>query len=157
MFCQICNRQLEPVEPIYRLQLDAAINHGWHASLCKGRLDQFASTRLRQIPLFREQDCEHCGRPVFTPSRWRPKRAIVQRNAAVHSRLEAPNNFEPGEDSNGNAGIAARNSHRNRPTLLLAGLTNRLPTVGEWAYRQTSVLHFCLRACQKIRKQKIKR
>jgi len=156
MFYQICGGQIEPVEPIVRLQLGAAINHGWRASLCKGCLDQFAPTRLRQIPLFRKQDYEHCGRPVFTPSRWRPKRAIAQRNAAVHSRLKESNNFEPGEDPNGNAGVAARNSHQNRPTLLLAGLRKRLPTVGKWAYRQTSVLHLCLRGCQKIRKQKIK-
>jgi len=76
MFCQICNRQLAPVEPIYRLQLGAPINHGWRASLCKNCLDHFGSTRLYQIPPFREQDCEHCGRPVLTPSRWKPKRAI---------------------------------------------------------------------------------
>jgi len=76
MFCQICNRQLAPVEPIYRLQLGASTNVGRRASLCKSCLDHFGPTRLYQISPFREQNCEHCGRPVLTPSRWKQKRAI---------------------------------------------------------------------------------
>src|SRR5262249_3847371 len=31
-------------------------------------------------PFFREQSCEHCGRPIFTPGGWKPyRRAICSR------------------------------------------------------------------------------
>jgi len=149
MFCQICNRQLAPVEPIYRLQLGASINHGWRASLCKSCLDHFGSTRLYRISSFREQNCEHCGRPVLTPSCWKPKRAICSAKCRSALETKEPNNFEPGADPNGNAGIAARNSHQNALINVTARWpANRLPTVVECAYRQTDLLRFRLRACQ---------
>src|SRR5262249_28786070 len=46
---------------------------------------------LEEIPLFRKQNCEHCGRPAFIPSRWKPKRVICSskcRNALKTARAK---------------------------------------------------------------------
>jgi hypothetical protein len=76
MNCQICHRQLEPLEPIYRMHFGPAINYGLRTSLCKRCYDNFVSKKITLISSFCEQHCEHCARPILTVSRWRPKRAI---------------------------------------------------------------------------------
>jgi hypothetical protein len=76
MSCQFCHRELAPLEPIYRLALGRVASKGTRASLCKGCLDKSGPIWLEEIPAFREQPCEHCGRPVFTPNKWKLKKAI---------------------------------------------------------------------------------
>jgi hypothetical protein len=76
MVCQFCHRELAPLEPIYRLALGRVAGKGTRAALCKGCLDKSGPIWLEEIPVFREQNCEHCGRPVFTPSHWKRNRAI---------------------------------------------------------------------------------
>jgi len=76
MVCQFCHRELQPLEPIYRLPLGPVVGQGVRAWFCKACLDKSGPIWLEKIPVFREQNCEHCARPVFTPSRWKLKRAI---------------------------------------------------------------------------------
>jgi|SRR6516225_6287625 hypothetical protein len=65
MVCEFYHRELGPLEPIYRLPLGRVAGQGIRASLCKGCLDKSVFVWLDEIPLFREQNCEHCGRPIF--------------------------------------------------------------------------------------------
>jgi hypothetical protein len=76
MFCQFCHRELHPLEPIYRLPVGPVVGQGRYAWFCKPCLDKSGPKWLSEIPLSREQNCERCGRPVFIPSRWKPKRPI---------------------------------------------------------------------------------
>jgi hypothetical protein len=76
MLCQFCHRDLGTLEPIYRLPLGPVVGKGKNAWLCKGCLGKSGPIWLQEMPLFREQSCEHCRRPVFTPAKWKLKRAI---------------------------------------------------------------------------------
>jgi len=114
MVCQYCHRELRPSEPAYRVPLGAVVGQGQYAWFCKPCLDKSVPLWLEEIPPFREQNCEHCGRPVLTPSRWKLRRAIcIQRNAAAHWRRRVLNNFGPCADRNVNARATVGNSRQN--------------------------------------------
>jgi hypothetical protein len=79
MDCQTCHRQLEPLEPIYRMQFGPDINNGWRTSVCQRCLEAFVEGLKR--PTLREEfcqsePCEVCRRPVFNLKRWLVTRVI---------------------------------------------------------------------------------
>jgi hypothetical protein len=99
MFCQFCHLELEALEPIYRLSLGPVVGQGVRAWFCKPCLDKSVPIWLDQIPVFREQNCEHCKRPVFIPLNWKPKRTICSakcRSALGDGQSEAASNQAQG-------------------------------------------------------------
>jgi hypothetical protein len=79
MHCQTCHRQLEPLEPIYRMQFGPAISNGKRTSLCERYLEAFVES-LKWSSLrdgFRASEpCEVCARPVFNLKRWTVSQVI---------------------------------------------------------------------------------
>ena len=75
MDCQICLRQLEALEPVYRMRLGPAINGGSRTLVCQKCLHAFLKTskswtlRDRFGP---SEPCAACGRPVFDLKGWKP-------------------------------------------------------------------------------------
>jgi hypothetical protein len=53
---------------------------GVRASFCKPCLDKSCPMRLEEIPIFREENCIHCRRPVFT-------RAVATQAANVFAKM----------------------------------------------------------------------
>ena len=79
MDCQICLRQLEPLEPVYRMQLGPAINNGRRTSICEkcfyALIESLKRPGLKNA--FRSKEpCEECGRLVFNPKGWKVTRVI---------------------------------------------------------------------------------
>src|SRR6516164_349905 len=79
MDCQTCHRQLEPLEPIYRMQFGPDINNGWRTSVCQRCLEAFIEGLKR--PTLRDEfcpsePCEVCRRPVFNLKQWQVVRVI---------------------------------------------------------------------------------
>src|SRR5215467_1183539 len=79
MDCQICLRQLERFEPVYRMQFGPQINEGWPTSVCSRCLSAFVESLKR--PGLRDRfrspkPCELCGRPVYNLKRWTVTRVI---------------------------------------------------------------------------------
>ena len=74
MDCQICLRQLEALEPVYRMQFGPAINGGSRMSVCEKCLYAFLKTskywtlRDRFRP---SEPCAACGRPVYNLKAWK--------------------------------------------------------------------------------------
>ena len=74
MDCQICLRQLEALEPVYRMRLGPAINGGSRTSVCEKCLYAFLKTskywslRDRFRP---SEPCAACGRPVYNLKGWK--------------------------------------------------------------------------------------
>ena len=100
-FASFATASLNPSNRSIGCRFGPVVNQGARASLCKPCLDKSGPIWLEEIPVFREQNCEHCGRPVLTPSRWKLRRAIcIQRNAAPHWRRRVLNNFGPCADRN---------------------------------------------------------
>src|SRR6516162_21164 len=79
MDCQTCHRQLEPLEPIYRMQFGPHINNGWCTSVRQRCLEAFVEGLKR--PTLRDEfrpsePCEVCRRPVFNLKRCQVMRVI---------------------------------------------------------------------------------
>ena len=73
MDCQICLRQLERFEPVYRMQFGPQINNGWRTSVCSRCLSAFVESLKR--PGLRDRfrspkPCELSARPVYCLKRW---------------------------------------------------------------------------------------
>jgi hypothetical protein len=76
---QICLRQLERFEPVYRMQFGPEINNGWRTSVCSRCLSAFVESLKR--PGLRDRfrspkPCEVCARPVYNLKRKTVARVI---------------------------------------------------------------------------------
>src|SRR5262249_16860240 len=115
------------------LPLGAVVGQGVRASFRKPCLDKSCLLWLEEIPIFREENCIHCRRPVFTPAKWEPKRPSVRPNAEVPAKRHESRNFAPCAEPNANACGAVGSSRRNVPMHVTARLlANRRLTGGAW-------------------------
>src|SRR5215468_8383133 len=78
--CQICLRQLERFEPVYRMQFGPDIKNGWRTSVCSRCLSAFVESLKR--PGLRDRfrspkPCEVCAPPVYNLKRWTVTRISV--------------------------------------------------------------------------------
>src|SRR5215470_1401589 len=116
MVCQFCHRELESLELVYRLPLGPVVGQGTLASLCKPCLDKCVPIWLKQMPLFLEQNCENCERPVFTPNRWKPRRAICSPKCRGALETRCAKQLRSLRRAEHECCGAVGNSHRNVPT-----------------------------------------
>jgi hypothetical protein len=114
MACQICLRQLEGSEPVYRMRFGAAIYGGSRTSICERCVYAFESAKYLSLGHgFRSKEpCEVCGRPVYHLKQSKVMQVIcspgcrgvidvqsAKRMPASRQRRDAGNPLRPGPET----------------------------------------------------------
>jgi len=97
MDCQICQRQREPLEPVYRMRLSLEINGRSLTSICQKCLDGLERSKYLSLRerFGSRQLCEACGRPVYIPVGSKATRVVCSpecRSATGSGRVTCLNN-----------------------------------------------------------------